>query len=266
MPVVRIALAAALVVCAPVHAQWLNYPTPGVPRLANGKPNLNAPTPRTAGGKPDLSGLWEPVGPANSSFVGNSARDPQFADVGKDVKGGLPLQPWAADLLKTRLAANSKDDPDSRCLPLGPIKMHLHPYPRRIIQTPGLMVILFERDTAYRQIFTDGRALPQDPQPSFNGYSTGNWEGDTLVVQTNGIKDGTWLDVRGTPLTDAAKITERFRRPNFGKLEIDITVDDLKAYTRPWSIHVDQAFAPDTDLLEFVCQENEKDRIHLTEK
>ena len=266
MPVVRIALAAALVGCAPVHAQWLNYPTPGVPRLANGKPDLNAPTPRATGGKPDLSGLWEPVGPANSSFVGNSARDPQFADVGKDVKSGLPLQPWAADLLKTRLAANSKDDPDSRCLPLGPIKMHLHPYPRRIIQTPGLMVILFERDTAYRQIFTDGRALPQDPQPSFNGYSTGKWEGDTLVVQTNGIKDGTWLDVRGTPLTDAAKITERFRRPNFCKLEIDITVDDLKADTRPWSIHVDHAFAPDTDLLEFVCQENEKDRVHLTEK
>jgi hypothetical protein len=258
--------AGILVGAAPVHAQWLNYLTPGVPRLPNGKANLNAPAPHTAEGKPDLSGLWEPVGPANSSFVGNSVRDPQFADVGKNVKGGLPLQPWAADLLKTRLAANSKDDPDSRCLPLGPIKMHLHPYPRRIIQTPDLMVILFERDTAYRQIFTDGRALPQDPQPSFNGYSTGKWEGDTLVVQTNGIKDGTWLDVRGTPLTDAAKITERFRRPNFGKLEIDITVDDLKAYTRPWTIHVDQAFAADTDILEFVCQENEKDRVHLTEK
>lgn len=266
MPVVRIALAAALVVCAPVCAQWINYPTPGIPRLPNGKPNLKAPAPRTADGKPDLSGLWEPVGPANSSFVGNSARDPQFADVGKSVKGGLPLRPWAADLLKTRLAANSKDDPDSRCLPLGPIKMHLHPYPRRIIQTPGLTVLLFERDTAYRQIFTDGRALPEDPQPSFNGYSTGKWEGDTLVVQTSGIKDGTWLDVRGTPLTDAAKITERFRRPSFGRLEIDITVDDAKAYTRPWSIHVDQAFAADTDILEFVCQENEKDRVHLTEK
>ena len=120
MSVVRIALIAALVGCPPVHAQWLNYPTPGVPRLPNGTPNLSAATPRAAEGKPDLSGLWEPVGPANSSFVGNSARDPQFSDVGRDVKGGLPLQPWAADLLKTRLAANSKHDPDSRCLPLGP--------------------------------------------------------------------------------------------------------------------------------------------------
>ena len=263
MPVVRIALAAALVGCAPVHAQWLNYPTPGVPRLPNGKLNLNAPAPRTADGKLDLSGLWEPVGPANSSFVGNSARDPQFADVGKDVKGGLPLQPWAADLLKTRLAANSKDDPDSRCLPLGPIKMHLHPYPRRIIQTPDLMVILFERDTAYRQIFTDSRALLQDPQPSFNGYSTGKWEGDTLVVQTNGIKDGAWLDVRGTPLTDAAKITERFRRPNFGMLEIQALVDDPKAYTKPWAVNFKLHIVLDTELIDEVCLEGERSVEHI---
>ena len=141
--------------------------------------------------------------------------------------------------------------------------MHLHPYPRRIIQMPGLLVILFERDTTYRQIFTDGRPLPEDPQPGFNGYSTGKWDYDTLVVETIGIKDGTWLDVRGTPLTSAAKITERFRRPTFGKLQIDITVDDPKAYTKPWSIHVDQTFAADTDLLEFVCLENEKDQAHL---
>ena len=147
--VVRIALAAALVGCAPVHAQWLNYLTPGVPRLPNGKANLNAPAPHTAEGKPDLSGLWELVGPANSSFVGNSARDPQFADVGKDVKGGLPLQPWAADLLKTRLAANSKDDPDSCCLPLGPspatnarsdLPQRLKPYSPSTPRTIGMAV------------------------------------------------------------------------------------------------------------------------------
>jgi len=262
LPILRIALSAALV-CAPALAQWLNYPTPGIPRLPDGRPNLDGPAPRTADGRPDLSGLWEPVGPANSSFVGNTARDPQFADVAKEVKGGLPFQPWSANLLKARLAADSKDDPDSKCLPLGPIKMHLHPYPRRIIQMPGLLVILFERDTTYRQIFTDGRPLPEDPQPGFNGYSTGKWDYDTLVVETIGIKDGTWLDVRGTPLTDAAKITERFRRPTFGKLQIDITVDDPKAYTKPWSIHVDQTFAADTDLLEFVCLENEKDQAHL---
>src|SRR5207237_6279617 len=124
---------------------------------------------------------------------------------------------------------------------------------------PGLMVILFERDTAYRQIFTDGRPLPDNPQPGFNGYSTGKWEGDTLVVQSIGYKDGTWLDVSGTPLTNAAKVTERIRRPSFGKLEIDITVDDPKAYTKPWSIRVNQSFAADTDMMEFVCVENEKD-------
>lgn len=255
--------ALVLLAAASASAQWLTYPTPGIPRLPGGKPNLNAPAPRTADGKPDLSGLWEPIGPASSSFAGPSARDPQFADVGRDVKGGLPLQPWAAELLKARVAVDSKDDPDSHCLPLGPVKMHLHPYPRRIIQTPGLMVLMFERDTAYRQIFTDGRALPADPQPSFNGYSSGKWDGDTLVVETTGIKDGTWLDVRGTPLTSAAKITERFRRPNFGKLEIEITVDDPQAYTRPWTIQVHQSLAADTDMLEFVCRENEKDVVHV---
>jgi hypothetical protein len=266
VPIGRIMLFVTLSLCAPVWAQWLNYPTAGVPRLPDGKPNLNAPAPRTADGKPDLSGLWEPVGATSSTFVGNTERDPQFQDIAKQIQGGLPLQPWAADLLKARLAANSKDDPDTQCEPLGPIKMHLHPFPRRIIQTSGLLVILFERDTAYRQIFTDGRPLPVDPQPSFNGYSIGKWERDTLVVETIGIKDGTWLDVRGTPLTGAARVTERFRRPSFGKLEIAITVDDPKAYTKPWTIQVHQSFAADTDMLEFVCLENEKDRTHLTER
>src|ERR1700680_2820085 len=256
----------ACAMAAPLAAQWLNYPTPGIPRLPDGKPDLSAPAPRTSGNKPDLSGLWEPIGEAASSFVGSTARDPKFQDIGLEMKGGLPLQPWAADLVKKRRADNNKDDPDSHCQPLGPIKMHLHPYPRKIIQVPGLLVILLERDTSYRQIFTDGRPLPPDPQPGFNGYSTGKWEGDTLVVQTTGFKDGLWLDVSCTPLTDAGKVTERFRRPSFGKLEIDITVDDRKAYTKPWSIQVHQALALDTDLIEFVCLENEKDIPHLVGK
>ncbi|HUI78980.1 MAG TPA: hypothetical protein VLY24_13725 [Bryobacteraceae bacterium] len=255
-----------LTAAAPLGAQWLNYPTPGIPRLPDGTPNLSAPVPRTADGKPDLSGLWEPTGSSSSTFVGNSQRDPKFQDVSLEMKGGLPLQPWAAELVKARRAENNKDDPDTHCQPLGPIKMHLHPYPRKIIQTPGLLVILFERDTAYRQIFTDGRPLPEDPQPSFNGYSSGKWEGDQLVVKTNGIRDGTWLDVSGTPLTSAALVTERFRRPSFGRLEIDITVDDSKAYTKPWSIHVNQSLASDTELLEFVCLENERDIRHLVGK
>jgi hypothetical protein len=250
---------------APLAAQWVNYPTPGIPRLPDGKPNLSGPAPRTAEGKPDLSGLWEPTGQSSTAYLGNTVRDPKFGDVSTGMKGGLPLQPWAADLLKARRAENGKDDPDSRCLPLGPIKMHLHPFPRRLIQVPGMLVILFERDTTYRQIFTDGRRLPVDPQPSYSGYSTGKWEGDTLVVSTNGLRDGTWLDTAGTPLTAAARLTERFRRPSFGKLEIDIAVDDPKAYTQPWSIHVTQSLAADTDLLEYLCLENQ-DISHLRGK
>jgi hypothetical protein len=235
-------------------AQWINYPTPGIPRTADGKPNLTAPTPRTADGKPDLSGLWQPA---------SGGADPQFADIAKEVKGGLPFQKWAADLVKARRAQNNMGDPDGHCQPLGTVKMHLHPYPRKILQLPGMIVILYERDTVYRQIFTDGRPLPVDPQPSFYGYSTAKWEGDTLVVQTIGFKDDLWLDISGTPLTDAAKVIERYHRPSFGKLEIDVTVDDPKAYTKPWTIRVNQTFAADTDLMEFFCTENEKDARHL---
>ncbi len=255
-----------LTLAAAASGQWLNYPTAGIPRTSDGKPNLSAPAPRTSGGKPDLSGLWEPTGEATSSFAGSTARDPKFSDIALGMKDGLPLQPWAAELVKARRAELNKDDPDSHCQPLGSVKMHLHPYPRKILQTPGLMVILFERDTAYRQIFTDGRPLPEDPQPGFNGYSTGKWEGDTSVVQSIGYKDGTWLDVSGTPLTYASRVTERFRRPSFGRLEIDITVDDPKAYTKPWSIHLNQSFAADTDMMECVCLEIEKDVPHLVGK
>jgi len=135
-----------------------------------------------------------------------------------------------------------------------------------MVQVPGLTLILFERDTNYRQIFTDGRPLPEDPTPAFNGYSTAKWDGDTLVVQSTGFKDGLWLDISGTPLTDAAKVTERYRRPTFGKLEIDITIDDPKAYTKPWGIRVNQSLALDQEMLEFVCLENEKDVPHLVGK
>jgi hypothetical protein len=260
-------LGLALLLATAASAQWINYPTPGIPRTRDGKPNLAAPAPKTADGKPDLSGLWEPgSGGSLAPVAGATPADPQFRDIAVKVKGGLPFQPWAAELVKTRRADENKDDPDGHCQPLGLVKMHLHPYPRKMIQIPGLLLILFERDTNYRQIFTDGRPLPQDPQPSYNGYSIGKWDGDTLVVQSNGFKDGLWLDVSGTPLTDAAKVTERFRRPNFGNLEIEVTVDDPKAYTKPWSIRVKQTIALDTDMLEFVCKENEKDVRHLVGK
>jgi len=250
-----------------LSAQWINYPTPGIPRTPDGKPNLAAPAPKTSDGKPDLSGLWEPgSGGSLAPVAGATPADPQFRDIAVNVKGGLPFQPWAAELVKARRADENKDDPDGHCQPLGLVKMHLHPYPRKMIQIPGLLLILFERDTNYRQIFMDGRPLPEDPQPSYNGYSIGKWDGDTLVVQSIGFKDGLWLDVSGTPLTDAAKVTERFRRPNFGNLQIEVTVDDPKAYTKPWSIQVNQTIALDTDMLEFVCKENEKDVRHLVGK
>jgi len=246
-----------LLLAVSASAQWISYPTPGIPRTPDGKPNLAAPAPRTEYGQPDLSGLWQPA---------SGGADKQFLDIAGEIKEGLPFQPWAAALVKARRADQNKDDPDGHCQPLGLVKMHLHPYPRRMVQVPGLTLILFERDTNYRQIFTDGRPLPEDPTPSFNGYSSAKWDGDTLVVQSLGFKDNLWLDISGTPLTDAAKVTERYRRPTFGKLEIDITIDDPKAYTKPWSIRVNQSLAVDQEMLEFVCLENEKDVPHLVGK
>ena len=187
-------------------------------------------------------------------------------DIAKNVKGGLPFQPWAADLLKARLANEDKDDPDGYCQPLGLVRMHIHPYPRKIIQLPSLLVIMFERDNTFRQIFTDGRPMPADPQPAYNGYSTGKWDGDTLVVETTGFKDGMWLDNVGSPFTAAAKVTERFRRPSFGNLEIDVTIDDPKAYTKPWTLQLKQTLAADTDMLEFFCTENNRDMPHMVGK
>ena len=252
----------------PAGAQWLHYPTPGVPRLPGGAPNRNAPAPQTADGKPDLSGIWiaeenRPCPPANCDDM---LTPQEFWDMGWALKGGLPYQPWAAVLIKQRAAAFGKDDPTSHCLPGGPLKMHADPLLRKIVQVPGLVIILNERNASYRQIFTDGRPLPQDPQPSFNGYSTGKWEGDSLVVKTSGFRDGLWLDRKGSPLTEAATITERFRRVNYGKLEVDVTVDDPKAYTAPWTIRLNQMLKVDTELLDYICLENEKDLPHLVGK
>jgi hypothetical protein len=265
-----------------VRAQWPPYPTPGVPRTPDGKPNLTAPTPRTAEGTPDLTGLWR-----NARGFGNGAPPPgggpgvagtagapnadgsippranQFWDIGWGMKDGLPLQPWAFELRKKRMDDNGKDNPDALCLPMGLMQLHNHPQPRQIIQTPRTIIILYEGNAGIRQIYMDGRSLPaNDPQPWWYGYSTGKWDGDTLVVQTAGFRDDGWLDINGSPLTSAAKWTERFRRVNYGNLEIEITVDDLKAYTRPWTVTIEQRVMLDADLFEFVCAENEKSSRH----
>ena len=165
--------------------------------------------------------------------------------------------------MKKRRAENSKDDPQSRCLPRGAVRLYTDGLFKKIIQTPGMLVILNERDAAYRQIFTDGRPLPVDPNPAYNGYSSGKWEGDTLVIQSVGFRDDLWLDSGGSPITESGKITERLRRPSFGKLEVEITVDDSKAYTKPWTVKLSQPIVVDTELLEYICVENERDYSHF---
>lgn len=250
--------------CAAVSAQWLHYPSKGVPRTPDGKPNLEAPAPRAADGHPDLSGVWDiehnrkcPPEGCNDMNIGQ-----EFLDIGWSLKGGLPYQPWAAQLVKERMAANGQGDPSSHCVPVGLVKLHTSPLFRKFVQLPDLMLLLSEFDGSRRQIFTDGRPFPDEMQPTFNGYSTGAWEGDALVVKTAGFHDGMWLDRNGSPMTDAAKIVERFHRVNYGKLEIDLTVDDPKAYTRSWTIRLNQFIVLDTDLMDYYCAENERDSRH----
>ena len=271
-----------LIICAissPLGAQWLNYPTAGIPRLPDGKPNLEAPAPRTADGKPDLSGIWGLPCPAGIAAAGDGfagrpkvycatevAVPPEFGNIGRSIKDGLPYQPWAAELVKKTRAANRPNDPMTRCLPPGIVRLDVFPLFRKVVQVAGLIVMLNEQNASYRQIFTDGRPLLVDPDPTWNGYSSGKWEGDILVVQTNGFRDGLWLDTGGSPLTEAARITERFRRVNYGTLEIELTIDDPKAYTKPWTISLTQILAPDTELMDYICLENEKDVQHLEAK
>lgn len=263
-----------------LFAQWPAYPTPGVPKTADGKPDLTGPTPRTPDGKPDLSGIWRFVDspdarpgtppPAGVKSPGIGLRVPglyQFFDIGSTLKDGLPFQPWAVELRSRRVAENNKDNPDAHCLPIGLMQLNTHPEPRKIIQSPGVIVMLYEANAGVRQIFTDGRPLPgKDADPWWYGYSSGKWDGDTLVVETTGFRDDVWLDVEGSPLTSSGKMIERFRRPNYGNMEIEITVDDPKAYTKPWTVKVNHRIMLDTDLIEFVCQENEKDAVHLRGK
>lgn len=258
------ALILALSVSA--HAQWLNYPTPGVPRTSKGTPDLTAPAPRTADGRPDLSGIWQLEARCPPDGCIDYAPGPEFLDFGARLEGGLPYQPWAAELVKERSAQLGRDDPVAFCRPPGALRILTFPPPRKVIQLPGLIVILSERDVTYRQLFADGRPLPKDPEPSWNGYSTGRWQGDAFVVETIGFRDGIWLDRKGSPMTEAAKVTEKFRRLNYGRLEVEVTVDDPKAYTKPWTVKLNQVAMLDTELLDYFCLDNEKDAKHLVGK
>jgi hypothetical protein len=257
---------ASLLLSASADAQWLLYPTAGVPRGPNGKPDLSAAAPGTADGRSDLSGIWRLEAACPPEGCDDYAAAPEFWNFGASLEGGLPYQPWAADLVKRRSGDLGRDDPVAFCRPAGALRFLTFPPPRKILQLPGLVVILSERDVTYRQIFTDGRPLPNDPEPSWNGYSIGKWEKDTLVVETIGLRDDTWLDRNGSPMTAGARVTERFRRVNYGRLEIEVTVDDLKAYTKPWTVTLKQLIMPDTELLDYHCMDNEKDAPHLVGK
>jgi hypothetical protein len=250
----------------PLGAQWLKYPSVGVPRTAAGKVNMSAPTPRTADRKPDLSGLWVTSNPwcptgydANSGLCGLEL--PMGLDginLGRTLQGGLPYQPWLAKLVKERTANDSKDDPHVRCLPDTFLRAYSLPHILKIVQTPGLLIMLSEVNASYRQIFTDGRPLPVDPTPSWQGYSTAKWEGDSLVIDSIGFRDGLWIDWNGSEIGESAKVRERITRPEFGHLDIEVTVDDPKAYTKPWTVKLRQKIVVDTELVDEICLENEQ--------
>jgi hypothetical protein len=285
-------------------AQWPKYQASDVPRDAQGRPRMDAPPPKTADRKPDLSGNWVradrdpfpselagilgagaaqtgrgappaviPVEPPTTPFAADAKSPPlaTFFELGANIPGGLPFTPWAAEIRKQRMATDDKDNPDANCMPMGFTQFHMQPQPRKIIQTPKLIVILYEANYGIRYIYMDGRKLPPqgEPQPFWYGYSVGRWDGDTLVVDSNnfrgaesGAYDG-WLDVRGSPYSDQAKFTERFRRPMWGKLEIDVTVEDPKAYTKPFTVRINQRAMVDEEPIEFVCNENQQFRRRI---
>ena len=241
-----------LLASLPAAGQWLKYPTPGIPRAPDGKADLSAPAPKTSDGKADLAGLWKAP---NGKYLANLAADLK--------PGEAPFQPWALALYNQRVESLAKDRPTAHCMPHGiPDQMAVAGYPFKILQSPGLVVILYEEMTHFRQIFTDGREIPKDPNPALLGYSVGRWDGDALVVDTAGFSDVSWLDDPGHPHTEALHVTERFRRRDFGHLEIAITIDDSKTYTRPWTVTEHFNYLPDTEILENIC-ENEKDARHL---
>ena len=253
-----VATALALACAVPaMHAQWPEYKEKKLPRLANGKVNMDAPPLRTADGKIDLSGFFMPT-----QIVKHLLR------LDADLKPGeVPLKPEADALLKERIAWNGKDHPGAYCLPSGiPEKLNI-PDGLKVIQTPDVMLFLFESRTIYRQVFTDGRPLPpEDVNPTWMGYSIGHWEGDTFVAETKYSNGKTWLDMRGLPATEKLRVVERYTRPTIGKVNIEVTIDDPGAYTKPWKVNLNWTLQPDTELIESICEENNRDAKHMIGK
>ena len=258
-------------------AQWFNQPSPRAPRTASGEVDLAAPTPRLANGKPDLSGVWmtaEPIcvirgtapvsellklnPPSRTCPPRTASFSRQSINFGIDMPGGLPYQPWLAAVVDQRTANQAIDDPHIRCLPDVFLRAYGLPHYLKFAQSPDLLLMLNEYNAIYRQVFTDGRQLPKEPNPSWQGYSAARWDGDTLVIDSVGFRDDLWIDWDGSVITEAAKLRERIRRPDFGHLDIQVTVDDPKAYTKPWTVNLRQQFASDTELIDEICAEGEK--------
>ncbi len=296
MHIRTLTLAILLGSMVPATGQWLDYPTPNVPKTKDGKPDLNAPAPRLPSGKPDLSGMWgwdaiQPCGAkctdnqistefiniasklvtTNGRGAGRGAAQAQGGRGGAGGRGGggffgggqLPYTDWSRNLVAKRMADGAKDDPNVHCMPRGMPRIWTDDYYKRIFMVPDRMIILTERNMQYRQVHMDGRPLPVDPTPTWNGYSTAEWDGDTLVVHTIGFRDDLWLDSNGNPLTETGKVTERISRPNFGTLQVEMTIEDPKAYTAPFTVRLKQPLVLDSELLDYYCLENEKDAFHM---
>jgi hypothetical protein len=286
---VTIAIFATLCAAPNLSAQWIKYPTAGVPKKPDGTVNMSAPTPRMADGKPDFSGIWmtaepnrprpglsaprdqggaaNPLDTKEADTPGNQASitaSRQMANIGVDLPGGLPYQPWLVPIVKKRTDNMAIDDPHIQCFPDNFLRAYGLPHLLQFVHKPNLLVVLNEMNAGYRRVFTDGRPLPEDPQPTWQGYSSAKWSGDTLVVDTIGLRDDTWIDWSGSVVTEKAKVREEIRRPDFGHLEVKVTVDDPKAYTKPWTVTLKQRIVVDTELIDEICLENEK--FHNKEK
>ena len=283
-----LAILSMALVSTPLVAQWVKYPTEGVPRKADGHVDMTGATPRMPDGKPDFSGIWTTAEPNRRNGELSSpktkqgprkAQTPaevqtpgdqsditasrQMANLGVDLPGGLPYQPWLVPIVKQRTDNLAKDDPHIRCLPDNFLRAYGLPHLLKFVHKPGLLVVLNEMNAGYRQVFTDARPLPPNPTPAWQGYSSAKWSGDTLVIDTIGFRNDTWIDWNGSVLTEAGKVREEMRRPDFGHLDIRVTVDDPKAYTKPWTVTLKERIVVDTDLIDEICLEDEQSLKHM---
>lgn len=251
-----------LLLATPSTAQWIGYPTANVPRRADGSVDMTAPAPRMPDGRPDLSGIWisdnTPEGEESPSDGFNLGSSRFMADMGADMPDGLPYQEWQLPIVAERTANMAIEDPHIRCLPDNFVRAYGLPHMLKFVHTPKLLVVLNEMNAGYRQVFVDGRELPDEPTPSWQGFSSAQWSGDTLVIDTIGIRDDTWIDWNGSVVTEAARVREEISRPDFGHLDIRITVDDPRAYTEPWSVTLRQRIVIDAELIDEICLENEQ--------